>query len=673
MAVSGSRYCGPALGVGRLAGLWGVTLAVSAVAWAQPPGGGAVEGRVALAADNQPRPAPAPVWPSFQIPGVPEVSTLYADGSQIVIETSESWRLMCNSNPAGVTSDNLRQWAEKHAEIMDAGPVMVVGSAERDASNINIVFNVSGSPPAGAVAALGMVSEYLSGLFGDPITVTISVSFQDMGGGGVIGATSPNAVSNVSYTNSRAGLVNGMDSNDTIQVWLPTGSTVPVRFNGSLPNITDEANVDWTRANYRATIGSVSGTAASMTFNTQFSFDFDPSDGVSGMSFVDVAIHETGHALGFVSGTDGFSGYSFTSLDLFRFQRTDGCCNYNPDTLEQFQTTPRLVSFNSPDDDHNSDIITNEYRMSDGDPWQASHFREQSSPWIGLMDPAFSYGETHYPNYFSMADINMFDAIGYDYPPCEVPQFTQQPQSQTGCVGDTVQMCVAVNIPSPAFQWRRGTTDLMDDGVHIFGATTSCLTLVGLTLDDVDSQYNCRVTNMDDGCVSGSQNATVGVYSPVTITSPPSNKTIMEGSNVNFTVTASGSAPFTYQWRRNGANLSNGGNVYGATSASLAIISVMANQAGYYDVVVTNTCGPVTSSAAHLIVNTGYGAGRGDLNCDGSVNFSDINPFVLALASGETGYYDAFPDCHWYNGDINSDGEVEFGDINPFVALLSGS
>ena len=59
------------------------------------------------------------------------------------------------------------------------------------------------------------------------------------------------------------------------------------------------------------------------------------------------------------------------------------------------------------------------------------------------------------------------------------------------------------------------------------------------------------------------------------------------------------------------------------------------------------------------------------MNCDGLVNFGDINPFVLALSAGESGYYAAWPDCYWYNGDVNADGSVSFRDINPFVLLLS--
>jgi hypothetical protein len=61
----------------------------------------------------------------------------------------------------------------------------------------------------------------------------------------------------------------------------------------------------------------------------------------------------------------------------------------------------------------------------------------------------------------------------------------------------------------------------------------------------------------------------------------------------------------------------------------------------------------------------------GDTNCDGSVNFTDINPFVLMLAD-PAGYAAAFPACDILIGDINGDGSTNFSDINPFVAVLTG-
>ncbi|MEM0467568.1 MAG: hypothetical protein QXX20_08280 [Candidatus Thermoplasmatota archaeon] len=61
----------------------------------------------------------------------------------------------------------------------------------------------------------------------------------------------------------------------------------------------------------------------------------------------------------------------------------------------------------------------------------------------------------------------------------------------------------------------------------------------------------------------------------------------------------------------------------------------------------------------------------GDTNADNKVDFGDINPFILALTSGETTYYQKYPDGYYYTADINQDGNVDFGDINPFVSLLT--
>ncbi len=61
----------------------------------------------------------------------------------------------------------------------------------------------------------------------------------------------------------------------------------------------------------------------------------------------------------------------------------------------------------------------------------------------------------------------------------------------------------------------------------------------------------------------------------------------------------------------------------------------------------------------------------GDMDCDGDVDFDDIDPFVLAL-SGQSGYEAAYPECIWLNADTDGDGTVSFDDIDPFVALLGG-
>jgi hypothetical protein len=64
-------------------------------------------------------------------------------------------------------------------------------------------------------------------------------------------------------------------------------------------------------------------------------------------------------------------------------------------------------------------------------------------------------------------------------------------------------------------------------------------------------------------------------------------------------------------------------------------------------------------------------AALGDLNCDGHVNFEDINPLTLALLDPQS-YHQVYSHECYLLGDINGDAWVDYRDINPFVALLSG-
>lgn len=103
----------------------------------------------------------------------------------------------------------------------------------------------------------------------------------------------------------------------------------------------------------------------------------------------------------------------------------------------------------------------------------------------------------------------------------------------------------------------------------------------------------------------------VAVPVPV-ITSQPAAITKNAGETASFSVTASGAT--SYQWKKNGVNLSNGGRISGATSATLGISSVQLSDAGFYSVAVANTGGSITSSEAQLVIATTpavVGAGTG--------------------------------------------------------------
>ncbi len=61
----------------------------------------------------------------------------------------------------------------------------------------------------------------------------------------------------------------------------------------------------------------------------------------------------------------------------------------------------------------------------------------------------------------------------------------------------------------------------------------------------------------------------------------------------------------------------------------------------------------------------------GDLNCDGNVDFFDIDAFIIAVTD-PAGYAVAYPDCDLMLADCNGDDSVDFFDIDAFVELITG-
>ena len=82
------------------------------------------------------------------------------------------------------------------------------------------------------------------------------------------------------------------------------------------------------------------------------------------------------------------------------------------------------------------------------------------------------------------------------------------------------------------------------------------------------------------------------------ITTQPVSQTVGVGQTATFVVAATGAAPLSYQWQKNGVNIA------GATAASYTTPATTTSDSGStFGVLVSNTAGTVTSSAATLTVN----------------------------------------------------------------------
>jgi hypothetical protein len=120
----------------------------------------------------------------------------------------------------------------------------------------------------------------------------------------------------------------------------------------------------------------------------------------------------------------------------------------------------------------------------------------------------------------------------------------------------------------------------------------------GVVIGDLDGDGRPDIifVNQYGNTLSIYQNAMPPGKPPV-ITSQPTNRTVNAGDAATFSVTASGTAPLSYQWNFNGTN------IVGATNTSLTLTGVQLSQAGDYAVRVTNRFGSVLSSNALLYVN----------------------------------------------------------------------
>lgn len=210
---------------------------------------------------------------------------------------------------------------------------------------------------------------------------------------------------------------------------------------------------------------------------------------------------------------------------------------------------------------------------------------------------------------FSIASAGLADAADY----------TAQLESDDGTAGSTVAQLAVVNTnvaavsiaaggtitlnvtatapPGAAltYLWRRGGTLLANGPIAsaglISGATTGKLTITKATAAEAGN-YTCTVGMGSLNLTT--QPASVSVVSAPVVLTHPESRLISVASSVTFSAAASNAAGVSYQWLRNGADIS------GATTSSYTIDSAALTHGGEYRCQMTNAAGSSKTDAAKL-------------------------------------------------------------------------
>ena len=175
------------------------------------------------------------------------------------------------------------------------------------------------------------------------------------------------------------------------------------------------------------------------------------------------------------------------------------------------------------------------------------------------------------------------------------PTITTQPANQAVTAGQTATFTVVATGTAPlAYQWNK-------NGATITGATSATYTTPATASSDSGAQFTVVVSNSAGTVASAAAMLTVNAAAAApTITAQPANQTVTAGQTGTFAVVATGTAPLSYQWQKNGSN------VAGATGPSYTTpATTTADNNSTFDVVVSNAMGTATSNAATLTVTAG--------------------------------------------------------------------
>ena len=213
---------------------------------------------------------------------------------------------------------------------------------------------------------------------------------------------------------------------------------------------------------------------------------------------------------------------------------------------------------------------------------------------ITLADLLEGLTYTFYATAYNTAGLESdpSQAITYTVPALAVPpSITSQPLAQSLIVGATLTLSVEASGTAPlAYQWFK-------NGTEIPGANSHSFSIPAVTADDAGS-YSVRVSNAAGEAFSEPAMLTVMVPLAPSITSQPLGQALAVGDALTLFVEATGTAPLTYQWLKDGVAIG------GAIHPTFSIPAVSLADEGNYAVRISNLIATVTSEPAVISVNS---------------------------------------------------------------------
>lgn len=214
----------------------------------------------------------------------------------------------------------------------------------------------------------------------------------------------------------------------------------------------------------------------------------------------------------------------------------------------------------------------------------------------------------------ALASLNVTNSSGEPLL-TNAPAFSQQPASMIANEGTNVTFSVmATGAPPISYQWYFFSNAIPAATAPIFVLTNVQGSNAGYYRAVASNAFgtvtsvlaSLAITNTNGMIfLPGNTNGIPFSNSPPIITQQPTNRSgIPSGTNVSFVVVADGGMPLFYQWRFRTNSIDPAANPT-ATNATLTISNTATTNSGFYDVVISNSFGSVTSVMAGLIVTPG--------------------------------------------------------------------